>query len=354
MSQPVVISELDGEQTAVQIRTVASRGGVVVLCCHNQDRIDLELVANRLQSRGCLVEIVGTIDMDSGALSSAIDHHGNNARFVFCKTERFRTRHIDKYKQFLLSLQVEEGSILILDFNGDNPDNLIESIIRALIDFSSSDDRRQANGLLASLKKSIKNFAPNQVLFVGGIVALMLVSGLALLYLSGADQGTPASTSKPLPRHQATADSRHAAEPVQNSPELERIAVLEEQRIIDSLIRQKKIRSLDNILILIADAEPMGIVDARDHCRQMKLSSVKHWRLPSLGEARSIAIAGLAPKGTLWSDTPADIQGENSFTWNTEEQSSLAHDDTWKNGQVICVRPRFFEDGTANTALQKR
>ena len=353
-NQPQVISELDGEQTAVQIRTVATRGGVVVLCCHNQDRVDLELVANRLQGRGCLVEMVGTIDMDSGALSSAIDHHGDSARFVFCKTARFGPRQIAKYHQFLLSLGVKESSILNYVFNENNPNDLIEKIVKELSDRSLGQEGPVSSGLLPTLKKTAKNLVLHQILFVGGVVALMLVSGLALLYLSTVESPSPATGKTPPPPPATKPDSTQSETLEQQTRESERSVILEEQRIIDNLVRQKKIRSLDSILILITNARPMGFADALEHCRQRNLRSVIGWQLPSLGELRSIAMAGLTPKGVLWSGTPADILGESFFTWDTENKNSAAYEETWDNGQVVCVRPRFLECDTADTKLEKR
>lgn len=348
-SQRLFTSDVDGEPTAVQIRTVAARGGVVVLCCHGQDRVDLELAANRLQDRGCLIEIVSTIDMDSGALSSAIDHHGDSARFVFCATPRFGPRSIVKYRQFLLSYGVNDHSILTFEFDENNPNDLIENIIQALSKRAVAQALKPSR-LLSFFKRIAKTLAPNHIMLIGGIVSLMLLAGLSLIYFYGneASVSTEKKASAPL-LAETTAERTNRLNPEIPSAKGEQL--IEEQRIIKTLIRKKLIRSLDNILVVQSRADTMGFVQAQATCRSMSLGSVVGWRLPSLGELRSISMAQLAPQGTLWSSTPADIVGESFFTWSTENNASLAYDDKWENGLVICVRPRLIE-GTAEDVSQ--
>lgn len=111
-------------------------------------------------------------------------------------------------------------------------------------------------------------------------------------------------------------------------------------RPIDVLITSRKIRSIDNLLILKNKFEKMDYNEARDYCHKLSFDSVAGWRLPSLGELRSIAMARLVHGNGIWSHTPADIFGDSYFIWNTLKETSEIRDVTWKRGFVVCVRLR--------------
>lgn len=106
--------------------------------------------------------------------------------------------------------------------------------------------------------------------------------------------------------------------------------------VVLAAIVRRNIRALDTLLV---QSKPGGILswaDAQSYCQGLTIDGLADWRLPALGELRSIAAARmLYGKVTYWSVTSADTFGDAHLAFQPKRWRVV---DTAKTAQTLCVR----------------
>lgn len=101
-------------------------------------------------------------------------------------------------------------------------------------------------------------------------------------------------------------------------------------------IQRRSVRALDVLLVTTATGGVIAWDKARDYCGSLTVDALVDWRLPDLGELRSLGSAGmLRSVVTYWSATPADTFGDEHLAWFPRRARVVASAPT---AQTICVR----------------
>ncbi|MEM6993661.1 MAG: hypothetical protein AAF721_24320, partial [Myxococcota bacterium] len=101
-------------------------------------------------------------------------------------------------------------------------------------------------------------------------------------------------------------------------------------------IQRRSVRALDILLVTTKAGGIIGWDDAETYCRTLTVDGLEQWRLPELGELRSLGNAGMLRRGvTYWSATPADTFGDAHLAWFPRRSRVV---DSAPTAQTLCVR----------------
>jgi hypothetical protein len=167
-------------------------------------------------------------------------------------------------------------------------------------------------------------------LALGGIavVLLGLVITLALwpsdeatdTVASTDDASSPTDSSKTKPK-----PDESKAGPPPPPPEYTVVNALEARRV----------RALDVLIIATDLSGPGDHPAAASYCAQLDIEGLAGWRLPHVGELRSLSDAKMIGRGMYWSSNPADTFGDAHLAWNVRRSYAQPHD---KDAVAVCVR----------------
>lgn len=173
--------------------------------------------------------------------------------------------------------------------------------------------------------------------WVLGVVALALLALVVGLWISS-DRATPVvadgsdaepddapSSAEATPEPTPTPDDAEA-NPAPAEPVVYPVVVALERR---------KARALDVLIIATAWGKPSDYPSAAAYCAALDVEGVRGWRLPHVGELRSLAQANMIARGMFWSSTAADTFGDERMAWNARRGYAAPHSD---DAVAVCVR----------------
>ncbi len=95
------------------------------------------------------------------------------------------------------------------------------------------------------------------------------------------------------------------------------------------------LRSYNALLLSHSDSRAITFAAARRVCEEMVVDNVRGFRLPTIGELRSLSEAKLLEPGYHWSGTAADIHGHAHLSY---EHGNRRMTGSRARSQVLCVR----------------
>jgi hypothetical protein len=121
-----------------------------------------------------------------------------------------------------------------------------------------------------------------------------------------------------------------------------------EDPIVAEALRSQAIRALD-ILLISPEARVQKrrnwklarhrFADAARHCDELVVAGVDGWRLPNIGELRSLTTANiLGRNATYWSDTKGDTYGNTRVIWAVHSHRMHSIGANSRGARTICVR----------------
>ena len=92
----------------------------------------------------------------------------------------------------------------------------------------------------------------------------------------------------------------------EDSPVAEESDTVIDEELLRSALKKRKIRFLDNLAVAKGKKRNFGYKKANEHCAKKETAGITGWRLPTIGELRSLRQAHMVTNGIYWSTTPAD------------------------------------------------
>jgi hypothetical protein len=181
---------------------------------------------------------------------------------------------------------------------------------------------------------------------------------------AAAKEASPAPSASPTPAPKSASKSAPKAEPkeeviaVAAEPEPAipssmgggegELGDVGEDPTIAEALRSQSIRALD-ILLISPEARVQKrrswklarhrFADAARHCDELVVAGVDGWRLPNIGELRSLTTANiLGRNATYWSDTKGDTYGNTRVIWAVHSHRMHSIGATTRGARTICVR----------------
>jgi len=182
---------------------------------------------------------------------------------------------------------------------------------------------------------------------IGGVALAVLVVGAAIWSMGDEDSGdgTPIASKSEVksdPADKTAADNKAKADDAPNNAETTQSGTPDAAdpdappTAVLAAIQRRNVRALDVLLVQANSAGVLAWDDARDYCRTLTLDALDQWRLPELGELRSISAANmLRTKLKYWSATAADTFGDQHLAWQPRRGRIL---DSVTKAEVLCVR----------------
>lgn len=122
--------------------------------------------------------------------------------------------------------------------------------------------------------------------------------------------------------------------------EPEPVAIAADPDVVAAAVRAHQVRALDALLVDEPRSKLGSFEAAVEYCEAREVAGIRGWRVPTLGELRTLGGAKMFKPGTYWSDTLADAVGDERFVWVASRRKPVPHTTRWRKGRVVCVRLR--------------
>jgi hypothetical protein len=104
-------------------------------------------------------------------------------------------------------------------------------------------------------------------------------------------------------------------------------------------LRSRELREVDGIVFTanVLDRD-IHYLRAEAYCRNLELSGIGDWRLPTaaeLGTISSVVDLGRAP---LWTATEGDAKAQSMLVYRDRADEFAVHGRTWRGARALCVR----------------
>ncbi len=159
---------------------------------------------------------------------------------------------------------------------------------------------------------------------------------------AGTESGAPAA-----PAEEPAPEGETEAPPTPPEPALEdveppapEIGSAQEQELIDSAIRARRIRALDILLVDAKRSKRSRFPKAETWCEKREIEGVRGWRLPTVGEISSLTLNGFVPRDYYWSGTKGDTFGDKMLVWNGKRKRIKPTTKRSRGARAVCVRTR--------------
>jgi len=417
--------------------------GMVVLCCADENLLELAPVVDGLGKLAMRVELVSGVDLDSTLVNSAAERLGVNNLWVLCQSEALDAFQVGRLETNLSESGVPSSSLMTLEVDSASPTQLISSISHAAPGHdraaqAATNDTPSITGtspaagtgpsptIGALLGSDLPPAMPDDdldptprsmlpiYLGAGGVAVLGIIVAAVLLNrppqdgddvaaasatpaaeaadaseaaMAAADNAEAEAAAMAMGTDGSAADTDAAAATVDTDgatdtdgetaegdelAEAEALALAEaeaealaeedaaeeelaptttpeEQALIDAAIRKREIRSLDILLVQPQRSRRKSYEKAKTWCAEKEIEGITNWRLPTIGEIRTISDARLVPRDYYWTHTAADTFGDQLLVWNGKRKRITPKKSRWSGGRALCVRtrdgaPAFSED----------
>jgi hypothetical protein len=114
----------------------------------------------------------------------------------------------------------------------------------------------------------------------------------------------------------------------------------DEEGAIVAALRSRQIRSLDILLIAPKRTKRLNFEKAVAYCEASEAGQLGQWRLPTIGEMRTLTEGAVIPKDLYWSSTSGDTFGDKKLVWNGRRRKIVGKSKRWRGARAACVRTR--------------
>lgn len=128
---------------------------------------------------------------------------------------------------------------------------------------------------------------------------------------------------------------------VMEVPEVEQptmAAPADDAHLIAAALEAHSIRSLDAVLVDKKRSKRIGYDKAQAWCADRDVDGVTGWRLPEIGELRSLSKRKMVPKGRYWTTNEANMEGSRQVVWDSVKRDLAVGRHDSKRVRAICVR----------------
>jgi hypothetical protein len=112
-----------------------------------------------------------------------------------------------------------------------------------------------------------------------------------------------------------------------------------EALVIDQALADGKIRSLDSLLVLKPNTDPMTWDEANEVCRSRGVSSIRGWHLPSTGEIKRLRRSRMLSAVTYWTRSRNAAKDE-AFALDARSGRVNRYLTVERVARPVCVRRR--------------
>lgn len=114
--------------------------------------------------------------------------------------------------------------------------------------------------------------------------------------------------------------------------------VVNDVELVAAALEARSIRALDSVLVDRQRSKRIGFADAKARCDGHEVDGVTGWRLPEIGELRSLTKKRMLPKGRYWTSNAANLAGSHQLVWDAVRKDIAISSRDSKRVRSVCVR----------------
>lgn len=109
-------------------------------------------------------------------------------------------------------------------------------------------------------------------------------------------------------------------------------------QLVAAALEARSIRALDSVLVDRQRSKRVGFDKAHARCEDREVDGVTGWRLPEIGELRSLSKKRMLPKGRYWTANAANLAGSHQVVWDAVHKHIAVAPRDSKRVRSVCVR----------------